>query len=134
MPSPSVTAGGNCDSVEHGAIPGLRRQDHRPIRPGHEHPRHPRRPCARTVRHRDSPDLLSVITDSVIGEVSAWQARPPEPCYAFVFFDALRVTCPTGLVQERILARAGVRALRWRMPVAALCARSRPARPRTMPA
>jgi len=27
-----------------------------------------------------SPDLVSAVTDSVIDEVSAWQARPLEPC------------------------------------------------------
>ena len=29
-----------------------------------------------------SPDLVSGVTDSVIDEVSAWQARPLEPTYA----------------------------------------------------
>jgi len=38
-----------------------------------------------------SPDLISTVTDAVVGEVSAWQARPLEPMYPVVFFDALRV-------------------------------------------
>lgn len=38
-----------------------------------------------------SPDLVSVVTDSVLDEVAAWQNRPLESTYAFVFFDALRV-------------------------------------------
>jgi putative transposase len=38
-----------------------------------------------------SPDLISVVTDAVLEEVAAWQARPLEPTYAIVFFDALRV-------------------------------------------
>jgi hypothetical protein len=38
-----------------------------------------------------SPDLVSAVTDSVIDEVTAWQARPLESSYAIVFFDALRV-------------------------------------------
>lgn len=38
-----------------------------------------------------SPDLVSVVTDSVVDEVRAWQARPLESTYAVVFFDALRV-------------------------------------------
>ena len=38
-----------------------------------------------------SPDLVSAVTDAVHDEVSAWQARPLEPVYAIVFFDALRV-------------------------------------------
>mgnify|MGYP000906793931 FL=1 len=38
-----------------------------------------------------SPDLISRVTDEVMSEVSAWQARPLEPMYPVVFFDALRV-------------------------------------------
>src|SRR5947208_15464290 len=38
-----------------------------------------------------SPDLISTVTDAVMAEVTAWQARPLEPMYPVVFFDALRV-------------------------------------------
>jgi transposase-like protein len=38
-----------------------------------------------------SPDLISTVTDSVLAEVMAWQARPLETVYPVVFFDALRV-------------------------------------------
>jgi transposase-like protein len=38
-----------------------------------------------------SPDLISDVTDAVVAEVTAWQARPLEPMYPVVFFDALRV-------------------------------------------
>src|SRR5215213_4252074 len=38
-----------------------------------------------------SPDLISSVTDAVISEVTAWQARPLDRVYAVVFFDALRV-------------------------------------------
>ena len=38
-----------------------------------------------------SPDLISDVTEAVVGEVTAWQARPLEPMYPVVFFDALRV-------------------------------------------
>jgi putative transposase len=38
-----------------------------------------------------SPELISVVTDAVLDEVAQWQARPLEPVYAVVFFDALRV-------------------------------------------
>ena len=31
------------------------------------------------------------ITGAVVAEVTAWQARPLEPMYPVVFFDALRV-------------------------------------------
>jgi putative transposase len=38
-----------------------------------------------------SPDLISTVTDGVVAEVTAWQARPLEAMYPVVFFDALRV-------------------------------------------
>jgi len=38
-----------------------------------------------------SPELISTVTDAVMSEVAAWQARPLEPMYPVVFFDALRV-------------------------------------------
>src|SRR6195952_3330275 len=38
-----------------------------------------------------SPDLISAVTDAVLEEVVAWQARPLEPVYPVVFFDALRI-------------------------------------------
>lgn len=38
-----------------------------------------------------SANLVSAITDSVLDEVAAWQARQLEPSYTIVFFDALRV-------------------------------------------
>src|SRR3954471_8996403 len=38
-----------------------------------------------------SPDLISAVTDAVLEEIAAWQARPLEPVYPLVFLDALRV-------------------------------------------
>jgi putative transposase len=38
-----------------------------------------------------SPDLISTVTDAVVQEVTTWQARPLDPLYPVVFFDALRV-------------------------------------------
>jgi transposase-like protein len=38
-----------------------------------------------------APSFISAVTDEVIDEVTAWQARPLERCYAVVIFDALRV-------------------------------------------
>src|SRR5829696_3638265 len=40
-----------------------------------------------------SPDLISAVTDAVLDEIAAWQARPLEPVYPLIFFDALH---PTG--------------------------------------
>ena len=38
-----------------------------------------------------SPEFISSVTEAVMAEVKAWQARPLEPMYPVVFFDALRV-------------------------------------------
>jgi putative transposase len=59
-----------------------------------------------------SPDLVSAVTDAVIDEVSAWQARPLEASYAIVFFDALRVKIrDEGLVRNKAVYLAiGMRA------------------------
>jgi putative transposase len=59
-----------------------------------------------------SPDLISAVTDAVLEEVSAWQARPLEAIYPLVFFDALRVKIrDEGLVRNRAVHIAlGVRA------------------------
>ena len=49
-----------------------------------------------------SPELVSVVTDSVIDEVRAWQSRPLESTYAIVYFDALRVKIrDEGLVRNK---------------------------------
>ena len=58
-----------------------------------------------------SPDLVSVVTDSVIDEVRSWQSRPLESTYALVFFDALRVKIrDEGLVRNKAVFLAiGVR-------------------------
>ena len=59
-----------------------------------------------------SPDLVSVVTDAVLDEIAAWQARPLEPVYPLVFFDALRVKVrDEGLVRNKAVHIAlGVRA------------------------
>jgi putative transposase len=59
-----------------------------------------------------SPDLISAVTDAVLEEVSAWQARPLEAIYPLVFFDALRVKIrDEGLVRNKAVHIAlGVRA------------------------
>lgn len=38
-----------------------------------------------------SPEFISKVTDEVMAEVTAWQARPLEAMYPVVFFNALRV-------------------------------------------
>lgn len=59
-----------------------------------------------------SPDLISAVTDAVLEEIAAWQARPLEAVYPLVFFDALRVKIrDEGLVRNKAVHIAlGVRA------------------------
>src|SRR5215208_3527382 len=59
-----------------------------------------------------SPDLISAVTDAVLDEVAAWQARPLEPVYPLIFFDALRVKIrDEALVRNKAVHVAlGVRA------------------------
>ena len=59
-----------------------------------------------------SPDLISAVTDAVLDDVAAWQARPLELVYPLVFFDALRVKIrDEGLVRNKAIHIAlGVRA------------------------
>ena len=59
-----------------------------------------------------SADLISAVTDAVLDEIAAWQARPLEAAYPLVFFDALRVKIrDEGLVRNKAVHIAlGVRA------------------------
>jgi putative transposase len=59
-----------------------------------------------------SADLISTVTDAVLDEIATWQARPLEPIYPLVFFDALRVKIrDEGLVRNKAVHIAlGVRA------------------------
>ena len=59
-----------------------------------------------------SPDLISAVTDAVLEDIALWQARPLEPVYPLVFFDALRVKIrDEGLVRNKAVHIAlGVRA------------------------
>jgi putative transposase len=58
-----------------------------------------------------SPDVISTVTDAVLEEVTAWQQRPLDACYAAVFFDALRVKIrDEGVVRNKAVYLAlGVR-------------------------
>jgi putative transposase len=59
-----------------------------------------------------SADLFSAVTDAVLEELAAWQARPLEAVYPLVFFDALRVKIrDEGTVRNKAVHIAlGVRA------------------------
>ena len=51
-----------------------------------------------------SPDLISRVTDAVLGEVKEWQNRPLDPVYPVVFLDALRVKVrDDGLVRNKAI-------------------------------
>jgi putative transposase len=58
-----------------------------------------------------SADLISTVTDAIVEEVTAWQARPLDRIYAVVFFDALRVKIrDEGVVRSKAIYLAlGVR-------------------------
>ena len=53
--------------------------------------------------HTDvSPTLISNVTDAVIEQVRAWQARPLDPVYPIVYLDALMVKMrDNGVVENR---------------------------------
>jgi putative transposase len=51
---------------------------------------------ARTLGTDLSPDTISKITDGVLAEVKAWQARPLEEVYPIVYLDALVVKVRDG--------------------------------------
>lgn len=51
-----------------------------------------------------SPDFISSVTDAVTEEITAWQARPLDPMYPVVFFDALRVKIrDEGVVRNKAI-------------------------------
>jgi transposase-like protein len=51
-----------------------------------------------------SPDLISAVTDAVLEEVAAWQARPLDAAYPLVFFDAIRVKIrDEGMVRNKAI-------------------------------
>jgi putative transposase len=51
-----------------------------------------------------SPEFISSVTDAVMEEITAWQARPLEPMYPVVFFDALRVKIrEDGMVRNKAI-------------------------------
>lgn len=51
-----------------------------------------------------SPALISAVTDAVLDEVAAWQARPLDPAYPLVFFDAIRVKIrDEGMVRNKAI-------------------------------
>ena len=51
-----------------------------------------------------SPDLISTVTDAVLGEVRAWQCRPLDALYPVVYLDALQVKIKSdGRVQNKAI-------------------------------
>ena len=76
-----------------------------------------------------SPDLISAVTDAVLDEIAAWPARPLEPVYPLIFFDALRVKIrEEALVRNKAVHVAlGVRADGTKVILG--CGSSRPKEP-----
>ncbi len=59
-----------------------------------------------------SPDLISAVTDAVLGG-GEWQNRPPDAVYPLVFFDAIRVKIrDEGFVRNKRDRKPAVAALR----------------------
>jgi Transposase, Mutator family len=56
-----------------------------------------------------SPEFISSVTDALMAEVTAWQARPLEPMYPVVFFDALRVKIRKDAVVRNKATGLGIR-------------------------
>ena len=48
-----------------------------------------------------SPSLISNVTDAVIDEVKAWQARPLDPVYPIVYLDCIHVKVRDGAVRVK---------------------------------
>lgn len=50
-----------------------------------------------------SPSLISTVTDAVLDEVRAWQARPLDAVYPILYLDALQVKVKS---QGRVMNKA----------------------------
>jgi len=48
-----------------------------------------------------SPSLISSVTDAVVDEVKAWQARPLNPIYPIVYLDCIHVKMREGTVRVK---------------------------------
>ena len=48
-----------------------------------------------------SPSLISSVTDAVVDEVKAWQARPLDPVYPIVYLDCIHVKVRDGAVRVK---------------------------------
>ena len=48
-----------------------------------------------------SPSLISSVTDAVVDEVKAWQARPLNPIYPIVYLDCIHVKVREGTVRVK---------------------------------
>ncbi|KKW48540.1 hypothetical protein NY98_24340, partial [Xanthomonas citri pv. fuscans] len=48
-----------------------------------------------------SPSLISSVTDAVVEEVKAWQARPLDPVYPIVYLDCIHVKVREGAVRVK---------------------------------
>jgi putative transposase len=48
-----------------------------------------------------SPSLISIVTDAVVDEVKAWQARPLDPVYPIVYLDCIHMKVRDGAVRVK---------------------------------
>ena len=75
----------------------VRRQDRGHVRARHDDARDPGASCSKSYAvSRSRPSSSARLPTPCMAEVTAWQARPLEPMYPVVFFDALRVKIKRG--------------------------------------
>jgi transposase-like protein len=75
-----------------------------PIAPSTSHARGQRRDPSRLSPGAQRDEAISTVTDAVLEEVAAWQARPLDQAYPLVFFDAIRVKIrDEGMVRNKAI-------------------------------
>lgn len=57
-----------------------------------------------------SPTLISSVTDAVLSDVRAWQARPLDSCFPIVYLDCIVVKVKTdkGIINKSVYLALGV--------------------------
>ncbi len=63
-----------------------------------------------------SPEFIRSVTDEVMAKVTAWQARPLEPMYPVVVFDALRVKIREDAVVRNKAVYLEIRLIPMQLP------------------
>lgn len=75
-------------------------------------------------------EFISCVTEAVMAEVTAWQARPLEPMHPVVFFDALRVKIREDAVLRNQAIYLALRTLRVAAATSRACGPVAPRAPK----